>query len=367
MMRKTMTRNRHTAPLGLGAVTLGLALVLTGCSGADGDSKNKDGVKVVATTTQICDYVKQIADGQDTIDLTCLLAPNASAHDHEMTPKQMDALSKADLMLVNGLDLEHFLDSAVESSGFKGNMVVTTGVLTAADVDGKNAGKQDGKNYTIDLGAKKVDYAPWPFAPEAGEEAEFDLDPHAWTSPKQAKVQVENIGDALGNAAPKHKEEFDKKVGEYVKALDALDKWTADSLNSVPQANRVLFTSHDAFGYLSRDYNIKFIGSALTDFNQQQDATSDHIQQAAKEVKESGARALFAENSNDSKSIQAVARAAGVRAIIGDDALYGDSLGPDGSAGQTYIGSIVHNVTTLVDAWDGRTAEQPAELASAKK
>ena len=362
-VRRSNGRMRKVAPaVALAAIGLAAGMLTTGCSNANENAK--DGVKVVATTTQICDYVKQISDTN--IDLTCLLAPNASAHDHEMTPQQMDALSKADLMLVNGLDLEHFLDNAVDSSGFKGKMVVTSGVLTASDVDGNKTIQDTGsKTYTVDLGSKKVDYAAWPFAPEPGEKAEFTLDPHVWTSPKQAKVQIENIGRALGEAAPKHKEEFDKKVGDYVKQIDALDKWTADSLNSVPQGARVLFTSHDAFGYLSRDYGIKFIGSALTDFNQQQDATSDHIQEAAKQVKESGARALFAENSNDSKSIQAVARAAGVRAIIGDDALYGDSLGPEGSAGYTYIGSIKHNVATLVDAWGGRTAELPAELKNA--
>ena len=79
-------------------------------------------------------------------------------------------------------------------------------------------------------------------------------------------------------------------------------------------------------------------------------------------MKASGAKALFAENSNNSKSIEAIARAAGVKAITDEDALYGDSLGPAGSPGETYIGSIVHNVTTLVEAWGGKPAELPASL-----
>ena len=108
---------------------------------------------------------------------------------------------------------------------------------------------------------------------------------------------------------------------------------------------------------------MKFIGAALSDFNSQQDATADHIKKAAQQVKDSGAVALFAENSNNSKSIEAVAQAAGVKAIVGDDALYGDSLGPDGSAGQTYVGSITHNVTTLVQAWNGNVPQLPDTLA----
>ena len=113
--------------------------------------------------SQICDYVTQIATdtspnatltlnktdpagkkttvgaaedkAKSTINLTCLLAPNASAHEHEMTPAQSKALANADLMLVSGVDLEHFLDDAVKSTGFKGTMGVTSGILSSKDVD----------------------------------------------------------------------------------------------------------------------------------------------------------------------------------------------------------------------------------------
>ena len=113
---------------------------------------------------------------------------------------------------------------------------------------------------------------------------------------------------------------------------------------------------------MSKRYDIRFIGAALSDFNEQQDATAEHIAQATEEVKKSGASAIFAENSHNSKSIDTIARAAGVKAIIGDDALYGDSLGPVGSEGETYIGSIIHNVTTMTRAWDGTLAPLPSGL-----
>lgn len=350
-------------------------------------------VSVVATTTQICDYITQIAtdtsadatlalvktspDGshtrhgadestaRTTVELTCLLAPNASAHEHEMTPVQTKALAEADIMFVNGVDLEHFLDDAVESSGFHGTMAVTTGVLSSADVDDLNAELAKEKNlpYTVDRGRSKVEIATWPFPPDEGDtEAEFRFDPHVWTSPVNASIQVANIGDALKAAAPEDAAVFEARVEQYQRRLADLDRWTAQSLESIPAEHRVLFTSHDAFGYFSASYGIDFIGAALSDFNEQQDATASHIAQAAQQVKESGATALFAENSNNSKSIEAIAKAAGVTAVIGDDALYGDSLGPDGSEGATYVGSIIHNVTTLVSAWGGELAPLPVSL-----
>lgn len=379
------------------AVLVAGAVALSACGGTSGSgtaaSTSSSRVRVVATTTQICDYVTQIATdrsaqatlalektdasgrrsnagatgdkARSTIELTCLLAPNASAHEHEMTPSQASALAKADLMLVSGVDLEHFLDSAVKSSGFKGTMGVTSGILSSKDVDDLAGAKaaEASLPYKVDRGSQKVNIAKWPFPPEEGEsQPEFRFDPHIWTSPRNAAIQVRNIGEFLDKASPANRALFDKHVAAYSSAISDLDGWAKASLESVPSAHRVLFTSHDAFGYFSKTYGVKFIGAAMSDFNSQQDATANHIAKAAAEVKASGARALFAENSNNSKSIEAVARAAGVKAVIGEDALYGDSLGPDGSEGQTYVGSIVHNVTTLVRAWDGKVAPLPTSL-----
>ena len=363
---------------------LGLALTpLAACA----PTSSAHGLTVVATTTQICDYVTQIAaastdlslDKTDasgksshvgvapdnaalTMSLTCLLAPNASAHEHEMTPAQTAALADADVMAVSGVDLEHFLDDAVASSGFHGRMVVTSGVLTASDVD--NPGAADPQTpYTIDRGNQRVDVAPWPFPPEeAGEEPEFRFDPHVWTSPKGARVQVANLGAGLAAAAPDAASSINAATASYLEDIDALDQWTAEAIETVPEGQRVLFTSHDAFGYFSRDYGIRFIGAALSDFNEQQDATADHIAKAVAAVKESGAVALFAENSNNSKSIEAIARAAGVTPIVGEDAMYGDSLGPDGSEGATYVGSIIHNVRAVTQAWGGTVPQLPEHL-----
>ena len=364
---------------------LGLALApLAACT----PTSSAHGLTVVATTTQICDYVTQIAaastdlsldktdasgksshvgvapkDAALTMSLTCLLAPNASAHEHEMTPAQTAALADADVMAVSGVDLEHFLDDAVASSGFHGRMVVTSGVLTASDVDDPGAADPQ-TPYTIDRGTQHVEVSPWPFPPEnAGEAPEFRFDPHVWTSPKRARVQVENLGAGLAAAAPDAASSINAATASYLEDLDALDAWATASIETVPEGQRVLFTSHDAFGYFSGDYGIRFIGAALTDFNDQQDATADHIASAVQAVKDSGAVALFAENSNNSKSIEAIARGAGVTPIVGDDALYGDSLGPEGSAGATYVGSIIHNVRAVTDAWGGTAPALPERLA----
>ena len=382
---------RRTMAVLASLVLVAAALPLTAC-GASTTSADDSAIKAVASTTQICDYITQLAsDGQDDglsfdrtgadgttehfgadtasakthLTLTCLLAPNASAHEHDMTAEQSRALSEADLFFVSGVDLEHFLDDAVTSTGFKGSMVVTSGVAGAADVDDLDAqlAKEKDLPYTVDRGTTKVDVATWPFPPEDGEsEPEFRFDPHVWTSPANAIVQVTNIGAALENASPESAELLSSRTQSYIDRLNDLDAWAHTSLETVPADKRVLFTSHDAFGYFSAAYGVTFKGAALSDFNAQQDATAQKIDETAKAVTDSGAVAIFAENSNNPESVDKVARTAGVKAIVGDEALYGDSLGDPGSDGETYIGSILHNVTNLTKAWDGTVAEIPESL-----
>ena len=382
---------RRTMAVLASLILVAAALPLTAC-GASTTSTDDSAIKAVASTTQICDYITQLAsDGQDDglsfdrtgadgttehfgadtagakthLTLTCLLAPNASAHEHDMTAEQSRALSEADLFFVSGVDLEHFLDDAVTSTGFKGSMVVTSGVAGAADVDDLDAqlAKEKELPYTVDRGTTKVDVAAWPFPPEDGEsEPEFRFDPHVWTSPKNAIVQVTNIDAALEKASPESADLLSIRTQSYVDRLNDLDAWARTSLETVPADKRVLFTSHDAFGYFSAAYGVTFKGAALSDFNAQQDATAQKIDETAKAVTDSGAVAIFAENSNNPESVDKVARTAGVKAIVGDEALYGDSLGDPGSDGETYIGSILHNVTNLTKAWDGTVAEIPESL-----
>ncbi|MGK2348950.1 metal ABC transporter solute-binding protein, Zn/Mn family [Actinomyces sp. W5033] len=389
---RTAARTLGRAASAVAALALAVAtLAACGASGPGGKvNPEATTIHAVASTTQICDYVTQLASGGTDLSfsrtgadgttaelgadpataavrltLTCLLAPNASAHEHEMTAAQSAALAEADLFLVNGVDLEHFLDDAIASTGFNGTMVVTSGVLTADDVDHPGASRQAeaALPYTIDRGTQAVDVAPWPFAPDPGQQAEFRYDPHVWTNPRNAAVQVANIGAALAAVAPEAADTINGHVNAYADLLRTLDTWAGQSLGTVPAAHRVLFTSHDAFGYLSAAYGIRFEGAAMSDFNAQQDATAQKIQATADAITASGAVAIFAENSNNPESVEKVAALAGVRAVIGDEALYGDSLGAPGSDGETYIGSILHNVTNLTTVWGGTASEVPAALA----
>lgn len=318
-------------------VTVGLVA----CS----NQAHAEGTKIIATTTQVCDFVKEIAGNEVPVDLTCLIAPNASAHEFEPTSEQMTQLSRADMFIENGLGLEEYMDNVIDSSGFKGTRVISAGV----DKDGNRvADVQDA--VTPEL---------WPFR-DSDPDEDFLYDPHVWMSVNNAIIQVKNIGAAMAKVDSAHADAINKRTAAVVSSYQALDQWIRDSFATVPEPNRVLFTSHDAFGYFCNAYGIRYIGTALSDFSNQNDATAAHIAQAAQAVRDSGAVAIFGENSNSAKSIEAIAQAAGVTAYTDDDALYGDSLGPN----QTYAESMVHNVNLLVSAWKGTDQPVPAQATT---
>ncbi len=314
-----------------------LGTTLTACSSSSKDTNKAESdtkkLKVVATTTQICDYTKEIA--KDKVDLTCLLAPNASAHELELTASQMKALEKADLLLKNGVNLEAFLNQAIKASGFKGKVVETS---------------------------KNVKLNKWTFPGENGQAPEFENDPHIWTSPLNAKTQVENVVTGLSSVDSRNAKFFKENGTSYTQSIDELDKWAEKSINSIPENQRILFTSHDAFGYFSQRYKIQFLGSAIPDFSDLGEATAQHLKEVAQKIKDSGAKVIFAENSNSDKNIKTLARETKVKVASEHDAMYGDSLGPKGSSGETYIGSIIHNVKSFVKNTGGKIADLPKLL-----
>lgn len=319
---------------GITALTL-TACMITACSSQNISSTENESqtLQIVATTTQICDYTKQIA--AEKVNLTCLLEPNASAHELELTNSQMKALNKADLLFINGVDLENFLTQAFEASDFKGETIITS---------------------------KGVKTNKWQFPGENGEPAEFEYDPHIWTSPLNAKIQVENILKALQEKDPKNSDFYKENGENYIKMIEDLDKWAEESINSIPENERILFTSHDAFGYFSQRYKIKFLGSAIPDFSDLGEATAAHLQEVAQKIKDSKAKVIFAENSNSDKNVKALAKETGIKVANEESSMYGDSLGPKGSSGETYIGSIIHNVQSFVKNTGGTLAPLPASI-----
>ncbi|MFK0047641.1 metal ABC transporter substrate-binding protein [Streptomyces sp. NPDC090741] len=305
----------------LAAAVIALASV-TACgstSAADSGASDKGGkLKVVATTTQVADFVRVI--GGDRVVVTQLVKSNASPHEYEPTPDVIQAIGQAQLLVKNGVGLEDdWLGKTVQTSGFRGQTVDTSADVKLRQGEGEETGKP-------------VD------------------DPHIWHNPENANIMCAAVEKALAGADPAHKSGYEQRFTEYAAKLDTLDKDIERQINSLPEDGRKLVTNHDAFGYYVDRYHLTFVGSVIPDFSDQAELSGSQLDSLVKKIKDEKVKAVFGESSLPPKTAKTIADEAGVKVVAGGGSLYGDSLGPEGSAGDTYLKSEEFNTKTIVGA-----------------
>jgi ABC-type Zn uptake system ZnuABC Zn-binding protein ZnuA len=326
---------RQHQALAISASLLGLMLAVAGAagngpttgSGGDGGGR-ADRLAVVATTTVLADFARTI--GGDRVQVTGLLKPNVDAHDFDPSPADLDAIARADVLLVNGVGLEEWLDDAVTASGFGGDRVDTsTGVklLAGGDDHAEEAGAVEGEEH-------------------AGEEP-GGANPHIWHSPINAKLMSGNVQQALARVDPDGAATYKANHDRYAAQLDQLDAEITAQINALP--NKKLVTNHDAFAYYVDRYKLEFVGSIIPSFDTSAELSAREVTDLVAKIRSTGVKAVFSEASLPPQTAQTIAAEAGVKVVVGDDALYGDGLGPPGSDAATYLDSMRHNTRTIVD------------------
>jgi ABC-type Zn uptake system ZnuABC Zn-binding protein ZnuA len=291
------------------------ALLVAGCSGSggagDGDGGG-GGLRVVATTTQVADLAANV--GGDRVQVTSLLKPGIDAHDYEPSPADIDAIARADLVVQNGVGLEEWLGDTVESSGFDGPVVDASQGVRLRQVDG-------------------------------------EADPHIWQDPRNAQRMAANIERGLAGAEPADAAAFEANLAAYTKELQALDAEVERQIDSL--ANKKVVTNHDAFGYYLDRYGLELVGSVIPSFDSSAELSGRDIRDLVAKIKATGVKAIFSETSLPPRAAETIGREAGVKVVVGTDALYGDALGPAGSDGDTYVKMIRHNTATIVENLSG--------------
>ena len=374
-------RTSRGARAALGATALGAAIALTGCSGAPGSSGtgsaagfDRNALSVVATTTQVADFTREVAGSAAAV--TQLIQPNQSAHSYDPSAADLVALSKADVVVKNGAGLEEWLDDALDASGFSGVVIdASTGVAVDDDTAGEHTGEGAGdgsgdQGGDDDQGGDADDVTtPRPSDKGSGEAGSTNGDahehgenPHIWTDPKRAEQMVDTIADGLAAAYPSAADTIQDNAVAYTAKLAALDEWSRANIDTVPAAQRLFVSNHDAFGYFVEAYNIDYVGSVIPSFDDNAEPSAAEIDELVAAIKQTGTKAVFSEASLSPKTADTIAREAGVKVYSGDDALYGDSLGPAGGDGATYLSSQEHNVRQLLSSWGVTPTPLPASL-----
>jgi ABC-type Zn uptake system ZnuABC Zn-binding protein ZnuA len=269
-------------------------------------------VSVVTTTTQLTDFAKVI--GGEHVKVYGVLKANVDPHDYEPSPADLDAIGKADVLVKNGVGLEKWFDQVILSANPK---------------------------------AKFVDASQGVAIRQGEGDKEKEGDPHIWHNPQNAIIMATTVESALEAAVPDSKATFQKNLADYTAVLNRLDADIKTQLDSL--ANKKLVTNHDAFGYFIDRYGLEFVGSIIPSFDTSAELSARDISNIVAKIKATGTKAVFSESSLPPKTAEAIGKEAGVKVVAGEDALYGDTLGPEGSDGDTYLKMERHNTKVIVD------------------
>jgi ABC-type Zn uptake system ZnuABC Zn-binding protein ZnuA len=306
-------------PLLLAAAVLSVALAACGGETASGDGR----LPVVATTTQVADMVTNV--GGDRVDLRAMLEPDVDPHDYEPRPSDVRAIAGAKLVVRSGGDLDEWLGDVVESAG--------TGAEALTLIE---------RVDTIESGH--------------GHEGE-EVDPHWWHDPRNGIRAVAAIRDALVQADPEGRATYERNARAYTERLERLDREVAACLGAIPAERRKLVTTHDALGYFAERYDVEAIGSVLDSLSTQAQPSAGDTQRLIEQMREQDVRVVFAESSVAPRLERAIAEEAGAR--VGEP-LWADTLGPSGSAGDTYVKSIAANAGAMARGFGGSGCDAAA-------
>jgi ABC-type Zn uptake system ZnuABC Zn-binding protein ZnuA len=186
--------------------------------------------------------------------------------------------------------------------------------------------------------------------------------PHIWTDPALAVRMVETIAAGLTEVPGIDAPSVEANEQAYVAKLDALDAWIRENVDTVPVADRLLVTNHDAFTYFIDAYDLTFVGSVIPSFDDNAEPSAAEMDDLVAKISATGVKAVFSEASISPKTAETIAAEAGVTVYSGPDALYGDALGAEGTDGATYLTSQEHNARLILESWGVEPSALPAAL-----
>jgi len=281
-----------------------VAFLLTACAG----TSSGQGPLVVATTTQIGDWARTV--GGDDVTVHQLLQPNTDPHEYEPRPADVIATAGAAAVFENGDGLDGWMGKVASRAGGHPDLVVL-----ADRVPVRRAG-----------------------------------DPHWWHDPRNAEAAVRVIAATLERIDAPHRDVYARNAKRYLRQLAALDREIATCLRRIPVPQRKLVTSHDAFGYFAARYGITIVGAVIPSQTTQAQPSAGDVAHLIRLIRREHVKAVFPESSLNRRLADQIASETGASA---EYRLYGDTLGPEGSSGATYLSMEHANADAIVRGLTG--------------
>lgn len=290
--------------------------------GASGEPPGGGRYTIVATIGMVTDVARNVAG--DRAEVIGLIGPGVDPHLYKPTRSDIERILGAEVIFYNGLLLEGKMTDALIRAASGGKKVYAVTELLDGD----------------DL-----------IAPEGFDGHE---DPHVWMDPSAWARTVEVVRDALAAHDPDGTPFYSANASSYAQRLAELDEYARGVLGSVPEAQRVLVTAHDAFNYFGRRYGFEVVG--IQGISTESEAGVRDIERLVDLLVGRGVGAVFVESTVSERNIAALiagARARGHEVKIGGE-LFSDAMGDEGTYRGTYIGMIDHNATVIARALGGQ-------------
>lgn len=300
------------------AFVLAILALLWTAAPASAQSKR---LNVLATTGMVADVARAVAG--ERAEVSALMGEGVDPHLYKPTRSDIARLTRADVVLINGLHLEGKMDEAFQRVASSGKPVVRVAERVPKD--------------------RRV-------TPPA---LEGNDDPHVWMAPSLWIHALDAVRDALAAADPAGADAYARNAEAYRKDLTELDAYARRVLDSIPANARVLVTAHDAFTYLGRAYGVEVRG--IQGVSTESEAGLRSIEELVALLVDRKVPAVFPETSVSDRNVQALVEGAAARGhtVTLGGALFSDAMGAPGSYEGTYVGMIDHNVTVISRALGG--------------
>ncbi len=267
--------------------------------------------RVVTTFTVIADIAANVAG--DAAEVASITKPGAEIHDYQPTPKDIVRAQRADLVIWNGLNLERWFEKFFQNVRDVPSIVASDGIVPIGIGEGAYRGKPN---------------------------------PHAWMSPTNALIYVENIRKALVKHDPANAESYNANAQAYTERIKAIDAPLRERLKAIEPSNRWLVTSEGAFSYLARDYDLKEL--YLWPINADAIGTPRQIRRVIDTVRREKIPVVFSESTVSDRPARQVAKETGARY---GGVLYVDSLSGSDGAVPTYLKLLETTVATIASGF----------------
>jgi len=291
------------------ALLIGASLAPTALAGLP--DKSDKPFRVVTTFTVIRDIAQNVAGDRAIVE--SITKPGAEIHDYQPTPHDIVRAQGADLILWNGLNLERWFERFFENIKDARSVVVSDGIAPMGIAEGPYTGKPN---------------------------------PHAWMSPANALIYVENIRKALVEYDPANAEAYNRNAADYAGRITALDGPLRERLAKIPEPQRWLVTSEGAFSYLARDYNLR--EAYLWPINADEQGTPKQVRRVIDLVRKHDIPVVFSESTISDRAAKQVARETGARY---GGVLHVDSLSAEGGPVPTYLDLLKVTVETIAEGF----------------